>query len=591
MLFGKHVNGFYLKYFLHFIIGIIALIVVDFAQLKVPELLGLAMDNIKNGVDPSTYLSSMIIQLVFVAIAMLFGRFIWRVALFGVATKIQADLRRKIFYKTTKLSRNQFAENKVGELMSLMTYDVETVQDMFGFGMISLVDFLFLGGLTLYKMFTLDWRLSLFSMVPLLLIAILSGVIEKGMSVRYENRQKKLDDLSSFAQENFSGIRVIKACIQEAYEHTEAVRLGMECRKADVSLTKFSAGVDSIISFLCSTIIVLILGVGGYFIYLGSIGQMEAVLSSGAIITFVGYFSTLVWPMMALGTFIVMHSKAKTSLKRISTLLDLKEDIHDGDKELTLPVKGEIEIKDFTFFYENEKYPALKNISLHILSGEKIGIVGRIGSGKTTLSDILLRLYDIEKNKVFIDGQDIMELKIKDVHEIIGYVPQDSFLFSDKVRNNIAFYDEEVPFERIDHAAEFSDVKENILGFSQGYDTLTGERGVSLSGGQKQRIAISRAAIKDAPILIFDDSVSAVDMKTEKTILENIQKEREGKTTIIIASRVSTVENLDRILVLNDGEVEGFDKHEVLYEKSPLYRKMVAVQKIEDSMEGRNRYE
>lgn len=591
MLFGKHVNRFYLKYFLHFFIGVIALIIVDFAQLKVPELLGLAMDNMKNGVDTATYLKDMVIQLVFVSIAMLVGRFIWRVALFGVATKIQADLRRKIFYKTTKLSRNHFADNKVGELMSLMTYDVETVQDMFGFGMISLVDFLFLGGLTIYKMFVLDWRLSLFSMLPLLLIAILSGVIEKGMSTRYENRQKKLDNLSSFAQENFSGIRVIKACIQEAYEHTEAVRLGMECKDADVSLTKFSAAVDAMTSFLCSAIIVLILGVGGYFIYLGSVGQMDNAPSIGEITTFVGYFSTLVWPMMALGTFIVMHSKARTSLKRISALLDLKEDIHDGEESLKLPIRGEIEIKDFTFFYENGKVPALKNISLHIKQGEKIGVVGRIGSGKTTLCDILLRLYDIEKGKVFIDDQDIMDLKIKDVHEIVGYVPQDSFLFSDKVRNNIAFYDEEAPFEAIDHAAEFAAVKDNILGFSQGYDTLTGERGVSLSGGQKQRIAIARAVIKDAPILIFDDSVSAVDMQTEKEILENIQKEREGKTTIIIASRVSTVENLDRILVLNDGEVEGFDKHEELLKKSPLYQKMVSVQKIEDSIEGRKIYE
>ena len=587
MLFGKHVNGFYKKYAFRFLFGIIALIAIDYAQLLVPEYLGTAMDNMQQNVPTSTYLQSMVFHLVLVALVMMVGRFVWRIALFGVATKIQADLRRKIFYKTTKLSQRQFSENKVGELMSLMTYDVETIQDMFGFGMITIIDFLFLGGLTICKMFLLDWRLSLFSMLPLLLIAILSGVIEKGMSVRYDRRQKKLDDLSSFAQENFSGIRVIKACIQEAYEHTEAMRLGMECKNADVSLTKFSAAVDAVISFLCSTIIVLILGVGGYFAYLGSIGEMDQALSVGGITKFVGYFTTLVWPMMALGTFIVMHSKAKTSLKRISTLLDLEEDIHDGKEKLKRPVLGEIEIKDFTFSYDKAKKPALKNISLHIHPGEKIGIVGRIGSGKTTLSDILLRCYDIEKNKIFLDGKDLMDLKIQEVHSIIGYVPQNSFLFSDKVRNNIAFYDEKVSFERIDYAANFAAVKENILEFSKGYETITGERGVSLSGGQKQRIALARAAIKDAPILILDDSVSAVDMETEKKILENIQTERKSKTTLIIASRVSTVENLDRILVLNDGEIEGFDTHVGLLKKSPLYRKLVSVQKIEDSMEGR----
>ena len=587
MLFGKHVNGFYKKYAFRFLFGIIALIAIDYAQLLVPEYLGTAMDNMQQNVPTSTYLQSMVFHLILVALVMMVGRFVWRIALFGVATKIQADLRRKIFYKTTKLSQRQFSENKVGELMSLMTYDVETIQDMFGFGMITIIDFLFLGGLTICKMFLLDWRLSLFSMLPLFLIAILSGVIEKGMSVRYDRRQKKLDDLSSFAQENFSGIRVIKACIQEAYEHTEAMRLGMECKNADVSLTKFSAAVDAVISFLCSTIIVLILGVGGYFAYLGSIGEMDQALSVGGITKFVGYFTTLVWPMMALGTFIVMHSKAKTSLKRISALLDLEEDIHDGKEKLKRPVLGEIEIKDFTFSYDKAKKPALKNIFLHIHPGEKIGIVGRIGSGKTTLSDILLRCYDIEKNKIFLDGKDLMDLKIQEVHSIIGYVPQNSFLFSDKVRNNIAFYDEKVSFERIDYAANFAAVKENILEFSKGYETITGERGVSLSGGQKQRIALARAAIKDAPILILDDSVSAVDMETEKKILENIQTERKSKTTLIIASRVSTVENLDRILVLNDGEIEGFDTHVGLLKKSPLYRKLVSVQKIEDSMEGR----
>ena len=508
-----------------------------------------------------------------------------------MATKIQADLRRKIFYKTTTLSRNQFSNNKVGELMSLMTYDVETIQDLFGFGTITLVDFAFLGSLTLYKMFVLDWRLTLFSMLPLVLIAFLSGFIEKGMSKRYENRQKKLDDLSTFAQENFSGIRVIKACIQEAYEHTEAVRLGMECRKADVSLTKFSAAVDAITSFLCSTVIVLILGVGGYIVYLQSVGQMDQILSVGDIATFVGYFTTLIWPMMALGSFIVMHSKARTSLKRISTLLDLPNDIHGGNEELTTPVLGDIEFKNFTFYYREDQKPALKDISIHIKAGEKIGIVGRIGSGKTTLTDVLLRLYDIDAEQVYIDGKDIMSLRVKDVHKIMGYVPQDSFLFSDKVRNNIAFYNESVEFEKIDHAASFAAVKDNILGFSEGYDTITGERGVSLSGGQKQRIAIARAVIKDSPILIFDDSVSAVDMETEKEILENIKKERDGKTTIIIASRVSTVENLDRILVLNDGEVEGFDSHENLLKTSPLYQKMVSTQKIEDSMEGRKHHD
>lgn len=586
MVFGKYINEYYKKYFFAFLIGFIALIAVDYAQLLIPEYLGTAIDNISNGVSPSFYLKETVIKIIIVACVMFCGRFLWRITLFQVATKVQSDLRKKIFYKSTTLSRNDFQKNKVGSLLSLMTYDIETIQDVLGFGLMMFVDFAFLGGLTIYKMIRLDWRLTLFSVIPMILIAVLGGIVEKWMSYFYEKRQEKLDNLSNFAQENFSGIRVIKAFVQEGFEKAEAKRLGKECKKSEENLTKFSSGVESIISFLCSTVIVLILGVGGYYIYLNAVGQMDSALSSGSVITFVGYFDTLVWPMMAFGQIIVMTSKAKSSLNRISKVLDLKQDLKDGSDSFKEDVKGVIEFKDFSFRYENEGNDVLKNINLKINQGERIGIVGKIGSGKTTIADILVRLYNVKENSVFIDDKDIMSLKIEEVRKAIAYVPQDSILFSDTIRNNIAFADENASLDKIKFSAAFASVDKNIDSFEKQYETVLGEKGVSISGGQKQRVAIARAFLKDAPIMILDDSVSAVDVKTEKTILENILKYRENKTTILIASRVSTVEHLDKILVLNDGRIEAFGTHETLLKSSEMYKKMVHIQKFEDQLNG-----
>lgn len=298
----------------------------------------------------------------------------------------------------------------------------------------------------------------------------------------------------------------------------------------------------------------------------------------------------MIWPMIALGQLVSMRSRAKTSLKRVNAFLDQPEDIQSPENAVVLKdAKGKVEFKDFSFNYPSNDKNVLKGVSLTINPGENIGVVGKIGSGKTTLVNTLLRLYNIEKGKVFIDDTDIMDCDVDSVRAAIGYVPQDNFLFSDKVKNNVAFSDCDAEFERICEAAEFADVHENIIEFSQGYDTVSGERGVTLSGGQKQRISIARAYLKDAPIMILDDSVSAVDVKTEENILRNISQKRAGKTTVVIASRVSTVANMDRILVLSDGEVEAFDTPEKLAEISPTYKKMVVLQQLENEVEGGER--
>ena len=308
-------------------------------------------------------------------------------------------------------------------------------------------------------------------------------------------------------------------------------------------------------------------------------------LSAGKLTTFIGYVDTLIWPMIAMGQILQMHSRFKTSSGRIYAFLDQEEEIHNAENAVVLKdCKGKITFKDFSFAYPDGDTHSLKNVTFEIQPGEMVGLVGKIGSGKTTLVNTLLRLYNIEKGKIFIDDIDLMDIDITSLRDAIAYVPQDNFLFSDNIKNNISFANNKADMNDIRNAAKFADVDDNILGFSEGYETVTGERGVTLSGGQKQRISIARAYMKNAPIMIMDDSVSAVDVKTEETILNNINEKRKGKTTIIIASRVSTVAHMDKILVLNDGCVEAFDTPANLLNTSPTYQKMVYLQKLESEL-------
>ena len=324
---------------------------------------------------------------------------------------------------------------------------------------------------------------------------------------------------------------------------------------------------------------------GAYLVYL-NIKNPDDGISLGELVTFIGYADTLIWPTLALGFTINTIARARTSYKRISKLLD--EEVEIVDKEVVIPdeIKGEIEFKHFHFAYPDDpENDILKDINVHIKAGETVGVVGKIGAGKSTLVNMLFRLYNVEEGTLLIDNYDIMHLPIHMVRDVIGYCPQDNFLFSDTIKTNIAFSNPEMEMKEVEEAADFSDIRTNILEFSDKYDTLVGEKGVTLSGGQKQRISISRAIVKNPKILVLDDSVSAVDVKTEETILEHIKKQRKGKTTIVIASRVSTIQSLDKILVLNEGRVEAFGTHEECLINSKTYARMVELQTLEKELE------
>ncbi len=593
MLFGKYINKYYAKYCWLFLIGLVGLVAVDVFQLFIPEYLGKLVDMFDGGAVDKGALREVILGVMVVALVMFFGRIMWRLSIFNASQRIEADLRHNMFLKSERLSQRYYHENKVGSVMAWFTTDLETIEEFFGWGSVMLVDAMFLSVLALYKMFSLDWVLSCILMIPLALIIVWGMLVEKFMALKWEQRQNEFDKLYDFSQESFTGIRVIKAFAKETQQLHAFAKIAKRNKDANIELVKVSVIFDAIIEIIISAIMALILGLGGYFVYKYVTGSPVSIfghtvdMTAGGLITFVGYFDTLVWPMIALGQVVSMRSRSKASLKRITNFLDQEEEIRNPQNAVVLQdVKGEIKFDGFSFAYPNSDSNVLKNVSVEIKAGENVGIVGKIGSGKTTLVNTLLHLYNVERGKVFIDGHDIMDCDIDSLRNAIGYVPQDNFLFSDKVKNNIAFSCEDLDMDKVYDAAKFADVHSNIEDFTEGYETVSGERGVTLSGGQKQRISIARAYIKNAPIMILDDSVSAVDVKTEETILANIQSQRKGKTTLVIASRVSTVSHLDKIIVLDKGEVEAFDTPQRLEEISPTYKKMVYLQKLEREVEG-----
>lgn len=593
MLLGKYINKYYLKYAVFFIIGVIALILVDWYQTKIPEFLGDIVGMLEKGAVDKEKMMQILFGVIMVAIVLFLGRVTWRLTIFYASSKIESNLRHEMFLKAEKLSPNYYRFNKVGNIMSWFTTDLETIEEYFGWGTIMLIDSIFLSLIVLMKMFRLDWALSIVAIVPIILIVVWGALAERKMSKLWEYRQKAYDELYDFTQENFTGIRVIKAFVKELQEIRAFEKVARKNQKVNRNFAKITVLFDSTINLISYSTIAMIIGFGGFFVYMGVSGNPivifghTIILGADNLVTFVGYFDTLIWPMIALGQIVSMRSRAKTSLRRVTNFLDQEEDIKNPENPLfiTNPT-GKITFKNFTFKYPTCNFDSLKDISLTINPGETIGIVGKIGCGKTTLINTLLRLYNVNKDSLFIDDVDIMDLDINGLRDLIAYVPQDNFLFSDKVRNNIAFINNDIEFEKIENAAKLADVHENIIDFDKGYETVSGERGVTLSGGQKQRISIARAFLKDAPIMILDDSVSAVDIKTEETILQNIKEHRRGKTTILVASRVSTVMHLDKIMVLKDGKVEAFDNHKNLLKTSKTYARMVYLQELEKEVEG-----
>ena len=507
--------------------------------------------------------------------------------------KTEAGLRRLMFEKSERLSPRYYHENKVGGVMAWFTSDLSTVEEYLGWGTVMSVDAIFLSILTVWRMIRLDWVMTLFLLLPLLLIVVWGALVEKYMALKWDARQTAFDRLYDFSQESFTGLAVIKAFVKETQELHAFAKVARRNRDENISFVRVSVLFDVIISVIIGICMAALLALGGYFVWRLAGGSPAVIfghtmdLTAGGVVTFIGYFDTLIWPMMAMGQIVSMRSRFRASMRRITRFLDEEEELRDAPDAVPLrDVQGGITVDHLTFAYPATEHDALTDISFTVAPGETVGIVGRVGCGKTTLVSLLLRLWNVPEGTVLFDGQDIMRATAESVRGAVAYVPQDQFLFSDTIRGNIALAKPDATDEEIRAAAQFADVDDNITAFRDGYDTVLGERGVTLSGGQKQRVAMARAALKDAPIMIFDDSVSAVDMATEERILSHIARERHGKTTLIVASRVSTVAGADRILVLRDGRVEAFDTPAHLAETSETYRTMVRLQALEREAGG-----
>ena len=590
MIFGKYINRYYLKNAPVLLLGLLALLMVDYIQLLIPQFYRLVINGVNLGQvvvngQPLPFTKEVLLQhiclpMIWIVVLMVIGRFLWRICFFGSAVRVAANLRERMFDHSRQLSQQYYQVNKVGNLMSLYTNDIDTIQECFGDGILMFFDALVLGLMALYKMWRMDYKLTLLALIPALIMFGIGTVMGTAMTKRWEERQQAFSDLSDFAQENFSGIAVIKAFVKELKELMAFRKLNKQNEEINVIYTKIATLLEVLVTLFVESVICVILGYGGYLVYQGR-------FNAGQLVEYIGYFEAIVWPIMAISMLIEKTSRGKASLNRITELLDAPIDVADrpGVQELQNP-QGSVEFRHLTFRYPDGEYDVLQDISFTIHPGESVGIVGKTGAGKTALVDLLLRTYNVPDGTLFVDGKDVNTLSIHSVRAACAYVPQDNFLFSDTIAHNIGFGVDDASPEMIDHAASLADVRDNIVDFKDGYETVLGERGVTVSGGQKQRISIARALLKDAPFLILDDSVSAVDTRTEKIILDNLKSSRANKTTLLIAHRISTVERLDKIIFLDDGKIEAVGPHDELYTSCPKYRRMVDLQRLEDEAGG-----
>lgn len=590
MVFGKHFSKYYLKYLFTFLMGALALVVVDYFQLEIPKVVRIIVDAIDKQNLTRDVLLENIFWLMIVAVVVFIGRFLWRICIFGNGCKIEADIRNEMFRHMEKMSPTYFSKNKTGALMALYTNDLQTIRQSFGSGTLMFVDAVAMGVLAAVKMLDISWKLALICIAPLIIVGTFAMLMRRRISRKVKRNLEAFSSLSDYTQETYSGISVIKAYVKEKRKELLFDGYNKTNKDTCIDFVKDHAFVQVTISAILAIVSVVIIFVGGLIIYQAQVNEQITSFTPGTLIEFNALFGSLIWPVMAVGDLINLRGQSKASEQRISELLDEKVEINDAlvmyDKLTNDEIKGEIEYKDLTFKYPNSDITVLENVSFNILPGEMVGIMGNTGCGKTTIVELLLRLYNIEEDKIFIDGYDIMKMPLKLVRDIIAYVPQETFLFKQTITENIAFSDSTLSEELIHEAATNSGVAKDIAEFKDGYDTVLGERGVTVSGGQKQRISIARALIKNSPILILDDSLSAVDTITESHILNSLRTIRKDKTTIIIAHRITTLETLDKIIVVEDGKVTNIGTHQELLETSEAYRKEVALQELEKEVEG-----
>ncbi|MDF2589085.1 MAG: transporter related [Anaerocolumna sp.] len=569
------------KYKWKYALGILTLFLVDFLNLYIPQFTGEITDGLTGKTLSRNGLLIGIGEILLVGTLLAIGRFCWRYFIFGSARAIEYELRNDMFAHLEKLSMGYYNKNKTGDLMAHFTNDLNAIRMSTGPAVITSFDAIIMTLMVLTKMIMyVDMRLTLLAVIPLLFIAVGSVYYGKAIEERFSEKQKAFSDLTDQVQESISGIRVIKAFVQERKELKTFAKANLENKDKNMRVVKLQAVVMPLLDVVIGISGLLTLVYGGYLTIKGEI-------TLGRFIAFNQYINMLVWPMIAAGDSVTFFSQGAASLKRIQNIFKEKPEIFDEDTVKNIDqIHGEIEIHDLNFRFTDETPEVLKHISLKVDKGSTLAILGRTGSGKTAIANLLLRMYNVKRGAITIDGHDIREIPLKTLREHIAYVPQDNFLFSDTICNNIAFGSNTNELELVHKAAKDACIHDNIMEFPLQYETMVGERGVTISGGQKQRSSIARALMKDAPILILDDALSAVDTNTEEQILKNLNANRVGKTTIIIAHRISTIQNADCILVLENGEMAEYGTHEELLNQNGIYAKMYEKQQLEKQLEA-----
>lgn len=577
---GKFFEAIY-RYRYRYLAGLVMLLVVDYLDLFIPQFVGEITDALKISAIDAQGVLVYSLKMILCAACIAVGRFFWRHFIIGSSHRIQKNIRDEMFKKLETLSQRYYNENKTGDIMAYFTNDLDSLEEALGWAVISAFDALVLTGLCLYKMMTyVSVKLTLYTLIPMVCIGVYGYYIGEAFEKSFTARQESFGKLNDAVQESVTAERVIKAFVQEKAQLEEFKKVNESNRQVNLKIAKLRSTAWPIMEVLIGAAYVVAILVGGYYCLIGDI-------TVGKFVTFASYVNSLVWPMLAFGDTITVFSSAKASIKRINTIFNEKPDIKDDENPNDVSkLNGQISFENVHFRYGKDLPLALENISFNIQKGETFAIMGRTGAGKSTIVNLITRMYDIESGSISLDGHDIKKIPLHVLRENIAYVPQDNFLFSEKLGENIAFGKLDATLDEIIEACKMADIHDNINDFPEKYDTMVGERGVTLSGGQKQRSSIARALLKDSPILIMDDSLSAVDTDTEDTILNNLKTLRKDKTTIMIAHRVSTVQGADHILVLEDGKMVELGTYSQLIEQDGAFAKMVRKQQLEKQLES-----
>ncbi len=559
--------------------GIVMLILVDVVQLAMPKVMQYAIDSIQNRTIDEKGLLWVGLIIFALSIAVMVLRYFWRVLIIGNSHRIEKSLRQDFYNHLLKLSQNFFNHSKTGDLMAYATNDLNAVRMLFGMGLIAAMDIVFMTIASFSFMISIDFRLTLLAIIPMPILSITIGFFGKKLHKKFALVQASFASMSGKIQESISGIRIVKAFNQEKAELAKVDEVSDEFVKQNISMAKIAGFFHPFQGFIiaCSMIITL---------YFGGRSAIRGDITIGGFIAFFQYLGMLVWPMIAIGWIVDMYQRGTASLNRLNDIFSEVPEIDDKQANPSIKgLSGKITVKDLRFRYADDLPIIFKDISLNVEAGETLAIVGPTGCGKTSLIELLVRIYNPPANSIYIDDQELYRIPLEVLRRDLVLVPQDIFLFSDTIANNIRLGNPEASLEDVYEAARIASVYEEIKDFDHQFDTMVGERGITLSGGQKQRVAISRALLTDPQVLILDDALSAVDTKTERQILERLIEARKGKTTIIIAHRISSIQHADKIIVLTDAVIKERGNHNSLLRAGGIYHDLFEKQRIRAKLE------